>query len=344
MSIKDKNLPQNIENLSKMIYGNWVQQCTYAFAELSIADALHNLPMSSEALANKLNLQPSYFRQFLRCVTELGFVTYENESNEYSVTDLGRLLSSNHPHSLKEEARLNGADYRYIPWGNLVSILKNGNSKEYSPTLEDGTLSYLQDKPQSLEVFHNAMFHKWKTEDIKIVESYNFKGFNTVMDIGCGKGSFLDTILEKNSHLKGKYFDLPSTFENTKIDSSKIIQGDFFVEIPDVADLYTMKNVIHNWTESKAIQLMKNIRIAMLSTNGSATPISNKRLLIIENILPDDGNSDISNWMSLNFMILVDGQERNRNEYSELGDATGFRLINIYETGTNRKILEYALK
>ena len=104
-----------------------------------------------------------------------------------------------------------------------------------------------------------------------------------------------------------------------------------------------MKNVIHNWPADKTKKIMVNVKKAMMSTNGINTSIENKRLLIIENVLPDDGSSSISNWMSLNFMILVGGQERNKEEYKTLGEDCGFRLENIYRTDTNRDILEYSL-
>ena len=42
-------------------------------------------------------------------------------------------------------------------------------------------------------------------------------------------------------------------------------------------------------------------------------------------------------------MILVNGQERNKEEYKTLGEDCGFRLENIYTTDTNRDILEYSL-
>lgn len=338
-----KKLDQNIMNLSKMIYGNWLQQCTYTFAELAMADELKESSKTYETLAKNLDLNAPYLRQFLRCVAELGFVIFDTETKKYALTELGALLGSDHPFSKRAEARLNGVDYRYMPWGNLVNILKNGNGKEYSPTVETGTLTYLQDKPELLQIFHEAMLKIWETEDFKIVKAFDFKPFHKVIDIGGGKGSFLVSILQQNNNLQGAVFDLPATFEDSKLDESNIMIGNFLEEVPDNADVYTMKNVIHNWPKDKTKKIMANVKKAMMSTSGVNTSIKNKRLLIIENILPDDGSSSISNWMSLNFMILVDGQERNKEEYKTLGEDCGFRLENIYTTDTNRDILEYSL-
>ncbi len=188
-----------------------------------------------------------------------------------------------------------------------------------------------------------AMFKIWKTEDDKIVEAFDFSPFKKVMDIGGGKGSFLMKMLEKNNQLEGVVFDLDTTFEDTVLGKDNMISGDFFKEVPDVADLYTMKNVIHNWPEDRAKNILTNVRKAMDSSVGIDTPKDRKRLLIIENILPDDGSGDISNWMSLNFMILVNGQERNKEEYRILGKECGFHLEKIYSTETNREIIEYSL-
>lgn len=338
-----ENLMQNIEAMFKLIYGNWMQQCTYTFAELAFADVIQNSPKTHAELTEEMSLNGIYLKQFLRCVTELGFVSFDTETKQYVLTEFGALLSSSHPYSKRAEARLNGAEYRYMPWGHLKSILKNGNGPQYSPTVELGTLDYLQDKPELLEVFHEAMFKIWKTEDDKIVDAFDFKPFKKVMDMGGGKGSFLMKILEKNPHLEGVVFDLPTTFEDTVLGEENMLNGDFFKEVPDVADVYSMKNVIHNWPEDKAKQIMINVRKAMESTHGIDTPIDQKRLLITENILPDDGSGDISNWMSLNFMIIVNGQERNKEEYKILGEECGFRLEMIHATETNRQIIEYSL-
>ena len=346
----DKNqeiLRENIAILSKNIYGNWVQQVTYTFAELNIADALLVRDYTCLDLSKTLNLNSQYLGRFLRCATELSYVEFNQEIQKYRLTELGKLLSDDHPFSKKSETRLNGSPYRYEPWGNLDRIIKNGHSEKYSPTLKDGTLSFLEDKPSLLDTFHDAMLKIWKVENKDLVKEFDFSQFHTVMDIGCGTGSFLEAILESNEKTHGVMFDLKGTFdENVSINKGQKTQkmcGDFFIEIPDIADLYTMKNVIHNWPEKKVKILLQNVRKAMVSQNGSNIPIEDKRLLIIENVLPEDGSDHKANWMNLNFMILTDGAERTEKEYKTLGKECGLNLTHVYHTNVNRDILEFSI-
>ena len=42
MTQAKRRMAENIKTLSEMIYGNWLQQCTYTFAELAMADTLYN--------------------------------------------------------------------------------------------------------------------------------------------------------------------------------------------------------------------------------------------------------------------------------------------------------------
>lgn len=342
-----EELKKDLFEITRCIYGNWMSQVTYVFAELGIADHLVDGPKDIEQLAEAVNAHAGYLKRTLRCAFELGYLTFDQVTGLYYLTPKGELLGSNHPNSKREEARLNGAGYRYHPWGNLINILRNGMREEYSPTLKNGTLDYLKDKPDLFETFHKALLHKSKVEDHDIIGDFDFSPFTRVMDIGSGKGSFIRAILDRNPHLHGAMFDLKETFDapvEAKY-ADRLIQmpGSFFEEVPDYADVYTMKNVIHNWPEKKAMALLNKVREAMLSTKGNNTDLSKKRLLIVENVVPENDDHKVANWMDLNFMILIDGAERTIEEYGQLGEQCGLRLEKAHETKAGRHILEYSL-
>lgn len=342
-----EDLAKDLFEITRCIYGNWMSQVTYVFAELGVADQLADGPKTIDELAEAMEVNAGYLKRTLRCAFELGYLTFDQVTGLYYITPKGSILGTNHPNSKREEARLNGAGYRYHPWGNLINILRNGMKDEYSPTYTNGTLAYLQDKPDLFDTFHKALLKKSQVEDHKIICDFDFSPFTRVMDIGSGKGSFIRAILDHNPHLKGAMFDLKQTFDTEVEDKYKdrLIQlhGDFFTEIPDYADVYTMKNVIHNWPENKAIRLLSKVREAMLSTDGNDTDPAQKRLLIVENIVPENDDHKVANWMDLNFMILIDGAERTIEEYGQLGAKCGLRLENAFETQAGRHILSFAL-
>ncbi len=342
-----EELKKDLFEITRCIYGNWMSQVTFVFAELGVADQLANGPKTIEELAEAMRVNAGYLKRTLRCAFEMGYLTFDQTTELYYVTPKGLILGTDHPNSKREEARLNGAGYRYHPWGNLINILRNGMKEEYSPTYANGTLAYLEDKPDLFATFHKALLKKSQVEDHDIICDFDFSSFSRVMDIGSGKGSFIRAILDDNPHLKGAMFDLKQTFD-TEVEEKykdRLIQlyGDFFVEVPDYADAYTMKNVIHNWPEAKAIKLLQKVREAMLSTKGNPTDPANKRLLIVENIVPENDDHKVANWMDLNFMILIDGAERTIDEYAQLGQKCGLRLVEAFETKAGRHILSYAI-
>jgi hypothetical protein len=343
----EAELRKDIGEITQCIYGNWISQVTYVFAELGIADKLLNGPLTLEQLAEACGVIPNYLMRTLRCTFELGYLTFDAATGLYYLTPKGEILSSDHPNTKREEARFNGADYRYHPWGNLLKILQNGMSEEYSPTYKNGSIDYLQDKPELLENFHMALYKKSQEQDYKLIKDYDFSPYSKLMDIGCGRGSFIKTILDENPKLEGCMFDLEHGFDKGVEEKyeGRLVQmyGDFFEEVPDWADVYTMKNVIHNWPEDKTVALMIKTREAMQSVKGNATDPADKRLLIIENLVPENDSHKVANWMDLNFMILIDGAERTLNDYKILGEKSGLKLVDNFETETGRHILSYSL-
>lgn len=328
------------------IYGNWRTCVTYVFAELKIADYLLESPKGILELSHLTGTNSKALLRFLRCACALGFARREPVTEKYFITALGELLSSDHPKSQRNVALLNGAPYRYEPWGRLLDVLKDGDCRNVSPTYSNGSLNYLADKPEYLKVFQKAMTELSSEENEAIALAYDFSPYKHVIDIGCGHGSFIKKILELNTSLKGTMFDLDITLNTeTSTDDATLSnrldrkEGDFFKEVPSNGDLYIIKNVIHNWPEERAEKLLKTICQGMKACNDSIA-VDLKRLLIIENIIPDGNENNVAKWLDLNFAVLVDGAERTLGEYSILTKKAGFVITAVSETPVGRHIIE----
>lgn len=341
----NENQKEAIGKMRGLIYGNWQTCVTSAFAELGIADILYyaSAPLTVEDLAKELKMDARVLLRFLRCCRQLRFVRIDQASTQLTLTSFGELLSSHHPYSHRDAARLNGAAFRYQPWGQLVEVLKSGDGGQFSPTHKTGSLAYLRDKPELLEVFQRAMTNLSVTENEQIAAAYDFTHYRHIVDVGAGHGSFIQAVLKHAPHLQGTLFDLPETLDS--IDKSQLDNthrfslqpGDFFDSIPINGDIYTMKNILHNWPEEKVVQILKNAHRALTTSPGASVP---KRLLIIEYLVPEDDTDSIVAWMDLNFFILVGGSDRTLKEYRQLFAACGFAVDRLIHTPSGRHIIE----
>jgi hypothetical protein len=100
-------------------------------------------------------------------------------------------------------------------------------------------------------------------------------------------------------------------------DRCEVVSGDFFVSVPAGADGYLLANVLHDWDDARAVQILANCRRAM-APGG--------RVLIIERLIPDDPAAAVPALISdLNMLVVTGGKERTNDEYHSLLAAAGFR-------------------
>jgi O-methyltransferase domain len=326
-----------------LIYGNWQTCITYAFAELGLADKLQDGAKNLEYLASQTVIEPKNLFRFLRCCAQLQFIHIDVATKEITLTEFGKYLQSNHPYSQRDAARLNGVFYRYEPWGKILDVLKSGSSDGFSDTYKNGSLDYLKDKPELLEVFQKAMTNLSVTENENIAKNYDFSIYKHIIDIGGGHGIFLRAILEANPSIRGTIFDLKETLASVKLPIEAITEritlqeGDFFQSVPTEGDIYTLKNILHNWPEEKVKHILKNVHLAI----STSPDVEQKRVLVIEHLMSDDTSAEsIVPWMDMNFFILVGGQDRTLQEYTELFTSCGYVIKSLVLTKTGRSIIE----
>jgi hypothetical protein len=335
-----------IARMRRLIYGNWQTCVTFAFAELGLADLLREGSRTAAALAAATGTNVAALRRYLRCCQELEFVQLERGTDRVSLTPFGQLLRSDHALSQRAAARLNGASYRYEPWGKLVAVLTEGTSSNHSPTREHGSLAYLADRPEELAVFQQAMSDLSVTENAVLAKSYDFGRFGHIIDVGGGHGSFLKAILKEHPNTRGTLFDLEDVLRGVNWPTQdpevgnrlKLCPGDFFESLPADGDIYLLKNVVHNWPEEKLVRLLESLRAAM----GTSTSDDPKRALIIEFLIPDEDERGIAHWIDLNSFVLVGGADRTAAEYEALAQRCGFKISGLIPTATNRVIIELA--
>ena len=137
-----------------------------------------------------------------------------------------------------------------------------------------------------------------------LVGAIDLTGVERLVDVGGGRGALLATLLEANPGLRGVLYDrqeVASTAEALAAaeiaDRAEAVGGDFFDSVPDGADRYVLKFVIHDWDDGRAIRILDSVRRA-IPPHGL--------LLLIEHLLPEGDGYDHAVWLDLNMLVLTD--------------------------------------
>ncbi len=110
--------------------------------------------------------------------------------------------------------------------------------------------------------------------------------------------------------------------------------GDFFVSIPPGADAYLLANVLHNWSDERALVILSVCRAAMQA---------GARLLVVEQLLPEhgDGRSPTSLALSDLTMLVAHGAaERTRASLGSLLASADFEIARDVPVGATSRLIE----
>jgi ubiquinone/menaquinone biosynthesis C-methylase UbiE len=199
---------------------------------------------------------------------------------------------------------------------------------------------YFANMPESAAVFDKAMTSISTMESKAVVAAYDFSGINTLVDVAGGHGLMIMTVLKANRKMRGVLFDLPhvtagatALLESGGVaDRCQIVSGDFFASVPEGADAYMMKHIIHDWDDERATQILR-------SCHRATRPGS--KVLIVDAVIPSGNRAHFGKLLDLEMLVLTPrGRERTQAEFRKLLKRSGFRLRRVVSTDTHLSIVE----
>ena len=321
----------------EMVSGMWLSQAIGVAAELGIADVIGDKTVDYKDIAPKVGASPEPLYRLMRALTIVD-IFKEVSYGHFKLTVLGRTLRSDVPDTVRAMAIFQ-SKYQFAHWGELMSAVKTGD-----PTVAHvrgkSFFEFMAATPDAQAQFDIFMTTVSTIETASVLAVYDFSKFNVIADVGGGHGSFLAAILEKiPTTTKGILFDQPQVvqgayqhFSSPALkDRCQIVAGDFFASVPDGADAYVMKHIIHDWEESRCIQILKNIR-KQIPQNG--------KLILIETVVPAPGVPHFSKLLDIEMLVAVGGKERTEAQYAELFTKCGFKLEKVTPTVSMASIIE----
>lgn len=324
------------EQIMQALFGFMVTKCMSAVAKHNVADALADGPVYYTDLASLTGTDQRALHRVMRMLSGVGIFA-ETEPGTFALTPASELLRSDLPGSMRDMAVMATSPSHWLPWGQLEETLRTGIS---GPQHAFGTdfFSWCQrdENKEQWEIFNAAMTSISSGIAPAVAESYDLSGTRHVVDIGGGHGLFLKTILEKAPDARGTLFDLPGVVEGA--DASALgdrIQregGDFFKAVPAGADCYTLKHIIHDWSDDQSVTILKNIAEVM-DPNG--------RVLVVETVMPETPEPHPAKFMDVNMLAMTEGGcERTEKEYAELLGKAGLKLKAVHPTPSPTSIIE----
>ena len=334
-----QSLPPAPGAMVELITAGWLSQAITVAAELRIADALAEKPLAIDELAREVGANPDALSRLLRALIGRG-VFRQRRDGRYSLTPLAQTLRWDTSDSMAAFARFVGSPQDRQHWSHFIEAVRTGESVVPKLRGKEG-FDYVSSEPELNEIFNQAMTNFSELAVAAVTTAYDFTGYHTIVDVAGGQGRLLAGILAATPSSKGVLFDLPHVVADAEpllrkhhiADRVAIAEGSFFDAVPDSGDLYVLKNIIHDWPDDKALEILKNVRAA---TQEGAT------VLLVESVIPPHDREFSTKWLDLEMLVDNSGRERTAAEYQNILQDAGFQMTRVVPTASPFSLVEAA--
>lgn len=318
------------QNVVDLVFGRWKSQITYTGVKLGVFEIIDS-EMSSKAIAEKLNIDPSLSYRLLRALGSIGLLEEDNQKN-FKITPMGKFLRKDHPQSLSAVTLLEEGPEHYAIWKHLSEMVKDGKQDGFVREFGTKIFDYIPKNSEYSSIFNQAMSSYSSTHTqwvLEALDEYDFSQFSHLCDIGGGHGHLICNLLQKHPNLKGAVLELENTIKDKDVlwankmglsDRCAYLAGDMFAKVPR-ADAYMMKMILHDWSDEECIQILSNI--SKTSNNGA-------RVFVVEHIVPEPHIPHFSKLFDIHMLCALTGRERTVKEFSELFNKSGLKFVKTH--------------
>lgn len=316
--------------LLNMVFGYMPAQILYVAAELRVADLLADGPRTGDELAVRTKSHPSALRRLLRAMAAMGLLA-EGEGDRFELTEMGGHLRADSPESIRGLVQLMCGPEIWGSWGALLANVRTGET-QWDRVNGKPQFEYYREHPDLSATFNTAMSQHTRDVAPSIIGAYDFARFGVIADVGGGDGTLITEILRTVPGPAGMLFDTPAGLEAAPTtlagagltDRCRLVPGDFFESVPEGADAYVLKQILHDWNDDQAVEILRNCRRAM----GPAA-----KVVILERMLPERAVPEAARafMVDLTMLLTTPGRERTEREFRDLLSAAGFSLTAVTE-------------
>ena len=317
-----EQLPDDdVARLYEILTGRCRTQAVSAAAQLGVADALADGPLSATVLAGRLNCNADRLERLLLYLVSLDICCRDEVNDTFDLTNLGHKLTSD---ALGPLACYLGSPEQWDPWSRLADSLRLGAKDAFSETHGRDLYSYLAENAPAAARFDHAIEAYTHHQAAALIEVLDLSGVSKLVDLGGGRGTILIALLKRWQELTGVLVDLPEVLARTAehipdecAHRMDLIAGDFHKSIPQGAEAYLLSHVLHNWDDRLAAELLARCTQAV-------TP--NGYVFVLENLLLPGHLSHNGRHFDIEMMVITGGRERSKLAMRQLFNRAGLKL------------------
>ncbi|MBB6418530.1 methyltransferase [Streptomyces sp. AK010] len=304
-------------------------------ATLGLSDHMAAGAVTIEALAREADVDAIALGRLLGHLVNAG-IYRRIPDGAYEPTDLGALLRDDVPQSGRDWLRLDGPTGRgEAAVFRLLDAVRSGGpvysalyGQEFWTDVEaDGALA---------EAFARRMAASMRWVVPELLAQGDWQSVRHVVDVGGGSGDLLAAVVDATPGAQGTLIDLEAPAAAAERDFAdaglqercRAVVGSFFDPLPADGDVYLLSNVLLNWPDDRAAEVLR--RCAEAVRPGG-------RVMILEGLL--DVQTDQTD-LDLRMLIYLGGRMRTTEQLRELAAGAGLALRRVVGLGPVRSLVE----
>ena len=312
-----------------------VSQAFFTAAELGVADALAQGPLTVDALALRTGVRSDRLYRMLRLLAAHGLFE-EQAERRFALNDLAAYLRSDVSFSYRDYAIMIAKYYSSsAQFGAGMASDQSLFALYYGQPLFD----YIGAHPELGPEFDRGMESLHGIETGAFLRAVDLAGVRTFADIGGGNGDVLGQVLRAHPGIEGILFDVPAVVARTRGALSdngfgarcRSVSGSFFEAIPVVADVYFLRHILHDWNDAQCTAILRNLAAV-------AAPTS--RIIIGECLIGPPNTPGLGTTMDMVMLHFTSGYERTVEEYRALFATADLELVSVTPTASMISLIE----
>ncbi|MBB5802459.1 hypothetical protein F4560_002227 [Saccharothrix ecbatanensis] len=300
-----------------------------------VADHLSDGPRTAAELAEATGTSADGLRRTMRLLVTRG--VFEDHGDDlFALAPRGVALRTHSPLSARPAILMFTDRMWWDTAWELTTTLRDENVG-FAGVFGTSLQTYFDADADREALFYAGMEAVSDAEIPYVVDLCDLPDTGVVADLGGRHGALLRAVLRRHAGLHGILFDrsqqvldrhrLGATDLAARCD---IVCGDFMVDVP-AADVYLLKRVVHNLDDEQTALLLRNC-LERLRPGG--------RVMVVDAIVPPDGQRHQSKEMDLMMLAAHTGRERTESELDAVFAAGGLRLTKVVRTPSVMSIAE----